>query len=71
MQPTQNEASCMLFTAVAKRKTLYIRLSNAAPPRLRLDPARQVVRAGDSASVDCIAESGDAPINLGWSVTAG
>ena len=63
----------MLFLPVAQKHSIsYVNvfdILNSAPPRLRLDPARQVVRAGDSASVDCIAESGDAPINLGWSVT--
>ena len=28
-----------------------------------------MVRAGDTASVDCVAESGDAPIRLAWLVT--
>lgn len=38
----------------------------SAPPRLVLDPARQVVRAGDDASVMCSATSGDQPIRLEW-----
>lgn len=35
------------------------------PPRLRLDPARQVVSPGENAVIDCLA-TGQQPITMEW-----
>ncbi len=37
-----------------------------APPRLRLDPDRQIVSLGDEASIACIAAPGNVPVDLSW-----
>lgn len=36
-----------------------------APPRIILDPAKQVVNPGDDARIACVA-TGDQPINIRW-----
>ncbi|PNF14537.1 hypothetical protein B7P43_G15031, partial [Cryptotermes secundus] len=68
VQPSDaGEYSCLgigptgtvLFTATA-------RLVVIAPPRIQLNPTRQVVRPGDDAFIHCTA-SGDQPINIQWS----
>lgn len=38
----------------------------AAPPRIQLNPTRQVVRPGDDAFIHCTA-TGDEPIDIQWS----
>jgi len=37
----------------------------AAPPRIQLEPQRQVVRPGDQAEIRCVA-TGDQPITINW-----
>lgn len=37
----------------------------ASPPRIVLQPPRQVVRRGDIVNIDCIA-TGDQPITIAW-----
>ncbi|XP_021927336.1 basement membrane-specific heparan sulfate proteoglycan core protein isoform X6 [Zootermopsis nevadensis] len=68
VQPSDaGEYSCLgigptgsvLFTATA-------RLVVIAPPRIQLNPTRQVVRPGDDAFIHCTA-SGDQPIDIQWS----
>ena len=40
------------------------------PPRITLEPARQVVRPGDNANLRC-AVTGDQPISITWSKQTG
>ncbi|XP_069692113.1 basement membrane-specific heparan sulfate proteoglycan core protein isoform X26 [Periplaneta americana] len=66
-QSDEGEYSCLgigpsgniLFTATA-------RLVVIAPPRIQLNPTRQVVRPGDDAYITCTA-TGDQPIEIQWS----
>jgi hypothetical protein len=37
----------------------------SAPPRIQLNPTRQVVRPGDNAFIHCTA-TGDLPIDIQW-----
>ena len=65
-----NDAHCIryaktsLFNSAVRASCK--KLCSPAPPRIRLEPARQEVRAGDSADVNCVAESGDPPIDTSW-----
>jgi len=43
-----------------------VRDFTAAPPRIQLNPTRQVVRPGDDAFIHCTA-TGDEPIDIQWS----
>ena len=44
---------------------MKIKLNSTAPPRIRLEPQRQVVRPGDQVDIRCEA-SGDQPITINW-----
>lgn len=44
----------------------HINLNAGSPPRIQIQPARQVVRRGDIVNINCIA-TGTQPITLNWS----
>ena len=44
---------------------MKIKLNSTAPPRIRLEPQRQVVRPGDQVDIRCEASS-DQPITINW-----
>ncbi|CAL4124571.1 unnamed protein product, partial [Meganyctiphanes norvegica] len=50
--------------------TIYSVLQVSAPPQIRLEPARQVVRPGDTVRLTCSA-TGDQPITINWSKEQG
>lgn len=61
--------NCCIFIPILIDTFFWFCFKNSmeilAPPRLRLEPQRQVVRPGDQVEIRCEA-SGDQPITINW-----
>ncbi|CAM1304488.1 HSPG2 (predicted) [Pycnogonum litorale] len=66
----QGEYSCIGTVNGNPVFTANARLAIVAPPRISLNPIRQVVRTGDNVRIQCTAQ-GEAPITIDWTRSGG
>ncbi|XP_042860326.1 basement membrane-specific heparan sulfate proteoglycan core protein-like isoform X47 [Penaeus japonicus] len=71
-QSASGEYACVGSDRISGRIlfTIYATFEVIAPPRITLDPARQIVRPGDRVRIRCTA-TGPQPITINWSKDGG